>query len=129
MIGWREEVRGTAMAGSTDSGYAPSDSAGFYWAKLQMASYADPEHVLNRVVITANQAQRVYYRSPSFWRASAAVNLPADIDDLYSTGMNGFDARCVAYAYALSVLSEMRFPNSTGNVTLAFPEGYQLRRN
>ena len=128
MRGWRDEVRGIAMANSTDSAYAPSDSAGFYWAKLRMASYADVDHVLSRVAVTTNQGVKVYYRSPSFWRASAAVNLPGAINNQYSTALNGFDARCVAYAYSLAVLSETWFPDSAGNATLIFPEGYLPRR-
>ena len=117
------------MANSTDSAYAPSDSAGFYWAKLRMASYADVDHVLSRVAVTTNQGGKVYYRSPSFWRASAAVNLPGAINNQYSAALNGFDARCVAYAYAIAVLSETLFPDSAGNATLMFPEGYLPRRN
>lgn len=128
MRGWRDEVKGVAMANSTDSGYAPSDSAGFYWAKLRMASYADVDHALSRVSVTTNQGAKVYYRSPSFWRASAAVNLPGAINNQYSTALNGFDARCVAYAYSLAVLSETLFPDAAGNLTLMFPEGYLPRR-
>ncbi|KRB83695.1 hypothetical protein ASE26_11045 [Duganella sp. Root198D2] len=128
ILGWREEVRGVSMAGSTDSAYAPSDTAGFYWAKLQMAMYADVDHELERRVIIAGGATRVYYRSPSFWKASAAVNLPRRIDDLYASSLNGFDARCVAYACSLAVLSEMKFPNGAGGGSFAFPEGYEFRR-
>jgi hypothetical protein len=128
IIGWREEVRGAAMAGSTDSAYAPADSAGFYWAMLKMARRADPDHELERRVITAGGAPRIYYRSPSFWRVSAEVNYPTRVNDLYATALNGFDARCVAYACALAVLSEMRFPNGAGNPTLSFPENYEYRR-
>jgi predicted chitinase len=128
MRGWRDEVRGVAAAGSTDSTYAPSDSAGFYWAKLRMASYADEDHVLTRVAVTTNQGGKVYYRSPSFWRASAAVNLPGAINNLYSNALNGFDARCVAYAYSIAVLSEKLFPDSSGNSTLSWPEGYTPRK-
>lgn len=129
MRGWRDEVKGIAMENSTDSGYAPADSAGFYWAKLRMASYADADHVLSRVAVITNQGTKVYYRSPSFWRASAAVNLPAAINNQYSVALNGFDARCVAYAYSLATLSEMLFPDNTGNAVLMFPEGYLPRRN
>lgn len=129
MRGWRDEVRGIAVANSTDSAYAPSDSAGFYWAKLRMASYADADHVLSRVSVTTNQGAKVYYRSPSFWRASAAVNLPGAINNQYSAALNGFDARCVAYAYSLAVLSETWFPDTAGAATLIFPEGYLPRRN
>jgi hypothetical protein len=129
MRGWRDEVRGVAAENSTDSGYAPSDSAGFYWAKLGMASFADVDHVLNRVAVTTNEGAKVYYRSPSFWRASAAVNLPRAVDSLYSPRLNGFDARCVAYAYSLAVLSENLFPDRLGNFNLRSPEGYLPRRS
>jgi hypothetical protein len=129
MRGWRDEVRGVATANSTDSDYAPADSAGFYWAKLRMAIYADADHTLERVTLTTNQGTKYYYRSPSFWRASAAVNLPAAVNNLYSTSLNGFDARCVAYAYSLAVLSEMNFPGGPGNHAVSFPEGYLPRRN
>lgn len=128
MRGWRDEVKGVALANSSDSAYAPSDSAGFYWAKLRMASYADVDHVLSRTVVTTNQGGKVYYRSPSFWRASAAVNLPGAINNQYSVALNGFDARCVAYAYSLAVLSETMFPDAAGNFNLVFPEGYLPRR-
>ena len=60
MRGWRDEVKGTAMANSTDSAYAPSDSAGFYWAQLKMASHADVDHVLSRVSVTTDQGAKVY---------------------------------------------------------------------
>jgi hypothetical protein len=129
MRGWRDEVRGVAMAGSTDSTYAPSDSAGFYWASLKMALHADADHVLSRIVLTTNQGAKVYYRSPSFWRASAAVNYPIAINTLYAEQLNGFEARCVAYAYSLAVLSETWFPDNAGNTNLIFPEGYLPRRN
>jgi predicted chitinase len=129
MRGWREEVRGIEMAGSKGASYAPADSAGFYWANLKMASYADGDHVLQRILVQTNQGAKVYYRSPSFWRASAAVNLPGVINNLYARQLNGFDARCVAYGYAMAVLSEMMFPNSAGSPTTEFPEGYLPRRD
>lgn len=129
MRGWRDEVKGVAMANSTDSTYAPSDSAGFYWATANMASRADVNHVLSRIVETTNHGPKIYYRSPSFCRASAAVNLPSAVDTLYSTLLNGFEPRCVAYAYCLAVLSETRFPDNAGNATLIFPEGYLPRRD
>ena len=129
MRGWRDEVRGVAFANSTDSGYAPADSAGFYWAKLRMASYADADHVLQRVAVATDHGGKFYYRSPSFWRCSAAVNLPGAINNQYSLALNGFDARCVAYAYSLAVLSETLFPGATAAVTLEFPESYLPRRD
>jgi hypothetical protein len=127
MRGWRDEVRGIAAANSNDSTHAPADSAGYYWAKLRMATYADVDHVLERVAVATNQGTRVYYRSPSFWRASAAVNLPNAIGNQYSLALNGFDARCVAYAYSLAVLSETLFPSA--GVALEFPENYVPRRD
>jgi hypothetical protein len=129
MKGWREEVRGVALDGSNDSTYAPADTAGFYWARLKMASYADSDHVLQRVAAVTNQGPKVYYRSPSFWRVSAAVNLPARINMLYNPGLNGFDARCVAYVYSLAVLSELRFPDADGALSMEFPENYDPRRD
>ncbi|MEO5934998.1 MAG: hypothetical protein ABIQ08_15800, partial [Duganella sp.] len=129
MRGWRDEVKGIAMANSADSAYAPSDSAGFYWANLKMASYADVDHVLSRKIEPTDHGAKIYYRSPSFWRASAAVNYPFFINNLYNPGLNGFEARCVAYAYSLAVLSETWFPDSAGNATMIFPEGYLPRRN
>lgn len=129
MRGWRDEVRGVAFANSNDSTHAPADSAGFYWAKLLMAKYADADHVLERRPVTTNGGPRVYYRSPSFWRASAAVNLPSRVNNLYHTSLNGFDARCVAYAYSLATLSEMLFPGASGAAPLEFPETYTPRRN
>jgi predicted chitinase len=128
MCGWRDEVRGVSMAGSTDSDYAPADSAGFYWAKCHMASYADSYHVLERVSVPTNQGGKVYYRSPSFWRSSAAVNLPSAINMLYSGALNGFPARCVAYGYVIAVLSETFFPDCNGEFKLEFPECYLPRR-
>ena len=129
MRGWRDEVRGTATANSNDASFAPADSAGYYWAKLRMASHADPDHVLERVSVNTNQGARVYYRSPSFWRASASVNLPGALNNTYSAALNGFDSRCVAYAYSLAVLSETLFPGAGGAPELEFPENYVPRRD
>jgi predicted chitinase len=128
MRGWRDEVRGDEVTGSKDAAHAPADSAGFYWASLGMAVYADSDHILQRVVESTNQGGKVYYRSPSFWRACAAVNLPGVISNLYAQKLNGFSARCVAYNYALAVLSEIFFPGSSGAPSLEFPEGYVPRR-
>lgn len=78
------------------------------------------------MTIETNSGQKCYYRSPSFWKASAAVNLPGAIGDLYSTRLNGFEARCVTYAVALSVLGETRFPAVQGPPTEQ-PEGNIIR--
>jgi hypothetical protein len=128
MCAWREEVRGVQVHGSKDGLYAPADSAGFYWAMLKMASHADSDHALQRVPVPTSGGPKVLYRSPSFWRTTAAVNLPAAINTLYSSALNGFEARCIAYSYCLAVLSEIAFPNSDGNPTFEFPEGYLPRR-
>lgn len=121
IIGWREQV-------NTGS-YQPADSAGFYWVKAGMAAYADQEHVLERQLISTIRGSKVYYRSLAFWRASAAVNLPTKVDRIDYSGLNGFDARCCAYGNALSVLTEIRFPDSENHCTVENPESNQLRRN
>ena len=119
---WREEV-------TNQANIDPTDSAGFYWIKNSMAKYADETHTLERVTINAvrNQGTKVYYRSSAFWRATAKVNLPAVINTLYSSALNGFDQRCSAYGNCLAVLTEMKFPDATNNLTLEFPEGYDRR--
>ncbi|MFQ1013579.1 hypothetical protein ACFX2U_12165 [Gilliamella apicola] len=118
---WREEVINSANID-------PTDSAGFYWAKNNMAKYADETHTLERVAVdTGNKGTKVYYRSHAFWHASAKVNLPAVINNLYSSTLNGFDQRCSAYGNCLAVLTEMKFPDATNNLTLEFPEDYPRR--
>ena len=119
---WREEV-------TNQANIDPTDSAGFYWIKNSMAKYADETHTLERVTINAvrNQGTKVYYRSSAFWHASAKVNLPAVINNLYSSTLNGFDQRCSAYGNCLAVLTEMKFPDATNNLTLEFPEDYPRR--
>jgi hypothetical protein len=125
---WREQIQASPATVEGERLYAPSDSAGFYWASLKMAMYADAPHHLERQVVATNHGAKIYYRSSSFWRASAAVNLPGAINNTYSNALNGFDARCVAYGYALAVLCELNFPNANGTLTLPFPEGYTPRR-
>ena len=114
----------------TPDSLAPSDSAGFYWASLRMAQYADRAHTLERVTVSTvnGQGAKVYYRSPAFWEASTAVNLPGSIGSSYSKSLNGFDSRCCAYGYALAVLTEVQFPNASNVLDLDFPEGYLPRR-
>ena len=131
MVNWRSAVEArTALSTDPDRFLFPSDSAGFYWASLRMAQYADRAHTLERITVsTANgQGAKVYYRSPAFWEASAAVNLPGSIGSLYSKTLNGFDSRCCAYGYALAILTEMKFPNASNVLDLDFPEGYLPRR-
>lgn len=105
-----------------------ADSAGFYWIKNKMAKYADEEHVLERVSVNSNLGTKYYYRSSSFWKASAAVNLPGRIGSLYHRSLNGFDSRCCAYGVALAILTENKFPNISGSLVLNFPEGYKHRK-
>jgi hypothetical protein len=122
IIDWRNDVansRGNDAAGS----------AGFYWAKFKMASYADVPHQLERVSVATNSGNHTYYRSPSFWRASAAVNLPGAIGDLYSRRLNGFEQRCSVYAVVLAIAGDdVRRFNSASGTLLDFPEGVQPRR-
>ncbi|ORF43971.1 hypothetical protein B5800_13125, partial [Gilliamella apicola] len=119
---WREELINSANID-------PTDSAGFYWAKNDMAKYADETHTLERKTINAirNQGTKVYYRSSAFWHATAKVNLPAKIKDLYDRKLNGWDQRCSVYGNCLAVLTEMKFPDATNNLTLEFPESYERR--
>ena len=131
MVNWRSAVEArTALSTDPDRFLFPSDSAGFYWASLRMAQYADRAHTLERITVSTvnGQGAKVYYRSPAFWEASAAVNLPGSIGSLYSKTLNGFDSRCCAYGYALAILTEMKFPNASNVLDLDFPEGYLPRR-
>ena len=89
-----------------------------------MASYTDRAHVLERVSVATNQGARVYYRRPSFWQASVAVDLPSRINNTNYQGLNGFDSRCSAYGVALAVLTEMRFADANDQAALWYPEGY-----
>lgn len=130
MLGWRSNVEAGSAPGSqtAEDNLAPSDSAGYYWAKNNMSREADAAHVLTRVPIQTDQGAKAYYRSPTFWRASAAINLPGAMNRTNYTGINGFDARCIAYGYALAVLTEAKFEDSTGHVALEFPDTNVPRR-
>lgn len=130
MTNWRLATEADqSLENSPEYYFAPSDSAGFYWASLQMAKYSDKEHQIKRVVInTINQQDtKIYYRSHAFWEASAAVNLPDSIESHYSSSLNGFESRCCAYAYAWVILTEGKLPNTQGELTTDFPEGYKKR--
>jgi len=120
VISWREAVE--------NGTFDPADSAGFYWSLIGMAKYADETHELQRQAVTAGHGLRVYYRSPSFWRASATVNLPSAVSRRNYQGINGFIERCCAYTCALSVLTETKFPDESNALTLDNPEGILLRR-
>ncbi|WP_024556829.1 M23 family metallopeptidase [Franconibacter pulveris 1160] len=120
VIEWRNYVA------SSDETVA--DSAGFYWALNPMAFYADEEHSLERCSVSAGMQTRVYYRSPAFWKACATVNLPGKRDDQYSHALNGFEARCCVYGNAISVLTEMKFPDANQKTVNDKPESNQLRR-
>lgn len=124
---WRKQVQAGHDPLQAEDRIAPADSAGFYWHKMQMSAYADKAHVIERKSVDTNQGAKVYYRSPVFWQASAAVNLPASINKTYSQALNGFDSRCCAFGVAVAVLTEMPLPDSTGATTLRFPEGYTKR--
>lgn len=127
---WRAHVGAdtTGRPPSPEDVLAPSDSACYYWAKNRMSAEADATHTLEHVSIQTDHGTKAYYRSRTFWRASATVNLPGAVNRTNYTGINGFDARCIAYGYALAVLTEMRFPNAAGNSALNFPETNVPRR-
>lgn len=121
IIRWRNNV-------SSDLHEAAS-SAGFYWVARGMAPYADAEHVLERCSVTPRRSGiKIYYRSPAFWRASAAVNLPGQVNNENYQGLNGFDTRCCVYGSAIAVLTEQKFPDSHNNLVNEKPESDQLRR-
>ncbi|MGJ7580800.1 hypothetical protein ACSFA3_11525 [Variovorax sp. RHLX14] len=125
IINWRSQVEGrSSSAGDTEAYHAPSDSAGCYWISLKTNAYADKPHILERVqVATVNGAgTKTYYRSQSFWQSSAAVNLPSAISQTNFVGLNGFEARCSAYGWALKILTEFRFPDANGNAKFITPE-------
>lgn len=121
IIRWRNNV-------SSDLHEAAS-SAGFYWVARDMAPYADAEHVLERFsVIPRRSGIKIYYRSLTFWRASAAVNLPNQVSNTDYQGLNGFENRCCVYGSPIAVLTEQKFPNSHNNPVNEKPESDQLRR-
>ncbi len=131
IINWRIATEFNRNLGDSPDRYlAPSDSAGFYWASLQMGKYADKDHQLERITVSTvnQQGTKIYYRSHAFWEASAAVNLPSAIKNHYSSRLNGFDSRCCAYGYAWAILNEGRLPDSRGALKVDFPEGY-VKRN
>ena len=125
-IEWRDDVQG-ALDGRPkgEQVLAPADSAGFYWVQLKMASYADAEHAMERVVCSTTSGEKVLYRSPAFWKASAAVNLPASIHNLYSRALNGFEGRCSAYGVAMAVLTEVPLPTADGGWAQVYPDTYE----
>lgn len=128
-------AEGTTRKNTGDALVAPSDSAGHYAIVNGMIKFSDEAHRVERygvVVVDAkrlSQGERTYYRSPAFWKASAAVNLPSAIHRGDYRGINGFDSRCSAYSVALSVLTEMRLPDAKGQLTQERPEGYIPRRS
>jgi murein DD-endopeptidase MepM/ murein hydrolase activator NlpD/predicted chitinase len=128
IIDWRTNVQAAPAQRGTEELLTPSDSAGFYWVKNRMATYSDQVHILERISVATDQGQKVYYRSQAFWRASAAVNLPAAVSRTNYSGLNGFDSRCCAYGAALATLSEVLFPDANGNLLVEFPQGYFPRK-
>ena len=99
-------------------------------APLPMArSFFRTEQIkIERRTAAISQGVKVYYRSEAFWKASAKVNLPSQLKHSYSPALNGFVDRCVPWAQALAVLTEMTFPPSSGVVNLDYPEGHVPRR-
>ncbi|WP_233425623.1 hypothetical protein [Paraburkholderia kururiensis] len=140
MIGWREEVSAEGQPATPEGIVAPADSAGYYWAKMGMARYADRPTTLERRTVFAKRPPdphhsqpnapvgKVYYHSMSFRDASAVVNLPSAVGQP-NRPFNGYIARCVAYVQALAVLAEVKFPDASGVYSLGFPEGRAPRRD
>lgn len=121
IIRWRNSV-------SSDL-YEATSSAGFYWIERNMSPYADNEHVLERCSVNIRGGRmKIYYRSLAFWQASAAVNLPGQINNNQYQGLNGFDERCCVYGCAIAVLTEQKFPDSNNMPVNEKPESGQLRR-
>lgn len=89
---------------------------------------ADQAHDVQRHPVPTNQRVNGVLPQSGLWRASAAVNLPAAVDRVYSPALNGFDARCCVYGVAVAVLTEMKLPDEQGRLTRWYPEGYTRRR-
>lgn len=140
MIGWREQVSAEGQPVTPEDTFAPADSAGSYWAKMGMARYADRPTALERRGVTARRPPdphhshpnppvgKIYYHSMNFRDASAVVNLPSAVGQP-NRPFNGYIARCVAYAQALAILAEVKFPDASGVPSLGFPEGRIPRRD
>ncbi|MBN3722850.1 M23 family metallopeptidase [Burkholderia sp. Ac-20379] len=137
MIGWREQVSANGEPETVENTFAPADSAGYYWAHSGMARYADEPTFLERCAVIAKRPPdshpnppvgRIYYHSMNFRDASAVVNLPSAVGQI-NIPFNGYIARCVAYAQALAVLAEIKFPDASGIPSLEFPEGRVPRRD
>jgi type VI secretion system secreted protein VgrG len=140
MIAWREQVGAEGQRVTPEATVAPADSAGYYWAKMGMGRYADRPTALERRAVTATRPPdphhphpnppvgKVYYHSMNFRDASAIVNLPSAVGQP-NRPFNGYIARCVAYAQALAVLAEVKFPDASGGPSFGFPEGRTPRRD
>jgi hydroxyethylthiazole kinase len=139
LIGWRSNLAGVGPAPASEDRIWPSDSAGFYWSKMSMATYADRAISLQRRQVSAvtphnphhpptsnTPVPKVYYHSPNFHDASAAVNYPAAVGNP-NASFNGYVARCVAFNHVLALVGEHWFPDGHGTLLL-FPEGRQPRR-
>lgn len=55
MIGWRSSVGGGGQPKRPDDLLFPSNSAGFYWLKMEMARYADRDINLRRREVSATK--------------------------------------------------------------------------
>ncbi|RQU11511.1 hypothetical protein DF153_20160 [Burkholderia cenocepacia] len=140
MLTWREQVGAEGQPVTPEDTFAPADSAGYYWAKMGMGRYADRPIILERRAVIATRppdrqrprpnppVSKIYYHSMNFRDASAAVNLPAAVGRLHKP-FNGYIARCVAFAQALAVLAEVKFPDESGAPSHEFPEGRIPRRD
>lgn len=110
---WRDNIEDQTMID-------PMDSAGFYWVLNNISKYADESHSL-----TINSGTQIYYTSKASNDVASVVNA-GSVSKHPETTVNGFIKRCYAYGYALSVLTEKKFPDSDG-ILLEIPEGYGQR--
>ncbi|MDI2113923.1 M23 family metallopeptidase [Commensalibacter nepenthis] len=110
---WRDDLARQALKD-------PIDSAGFYWVLNNISKYADESHSL-----TINSGTQIYYTSKACKDVASVVNA-GSVSQHPENSVNGFIKRCYAYGYALSVLTEKKFPNSNG-ILLEIPEGYRQR--
>ncbi|WP_321963559.1 hypothetical protein [Paraburkholderia sp. J7] len=136
MLAWRENLCPTASADATfseENKLCAADSAGFYWAMMRMARYADTPMVLERRTVmatapsTPNHAAsqnhpviKTYYHSNNFRDASASVNYPVSVGNP-SISFNGDVDRCIPFAQSLAVVGQVWFPSENGLID--FPEG------
>ncbi len=127
LIDWRSQIAGGFESRTAEEIFCPSDSAGFHWIRSGMARYADETKPVLRRPVQTDDGERIHYHCESFWDASACVDLPGSIGN-YAQPFNRYVSKCIPWAQALSVLSEMRYPGKTSEDFFEFPEKHAPRR-